>query len=483
MVEKEKKAINAPRKLNAASMEALAAIESRDADRLAAAIGEVSKKGVARLFSSSGKMASHMLSTAIAQGWLEGARLLMPLDNQWSPVAINWATRRPLALGDKQEWGVVDLAFGKDIECGPLGVACISGQVECAKMLLARTKDDKRRRVANFPDFSGNLKFIIATGAKEELRVYLTAMGPLGQAQDIDQKNMVEACGALVMLADRRHDQGHGVGEAAAAGMLQMLLAHGFKDFIQKKTGKSREDWSWADGLWTRAIINSWAGMVAALIDEGMPPQSPAYGKSPLRRAAESGGRNTLFAMDVASQLLKAGVLGPSIENRKAVALDALEGAVKESNWKIAELLVEACPPDWASEQGIRASVADAGKLAALDALFKKSATARIAEEAQDGQDNFLGESLKRAEMRAEAAEKRLAESDRMLAGMEALVRRLEALVPQLESADGEAMGEACEAMGADFGAARKPSIVARERVAKAMASAPTTSSGGGPKF
>lgn len=460
-------------KLNAISAEALAAIESKDAGRLAAAVATVAGAGIFSFFSESGKMAPHMLSTAIASGWVEGARILMPLDNQWSYQEINWATRRPLALGGAQGWDSTKMTFGEDILCGPLGVACISGQVECAKILLESQQDDKRRRVANFErsDFAGNLDFMIDCGAKKELAVYLDAMGPIALAHEVDKTSLLEAPRALIELASGPYANKHS--DAVAGEMLRMLFAHGFKSLAQERLteGDSSDSvWGWAEDLWGHAIAESCAGIVAALIDEGFPPQKLAYEKSPLCRAAESLDSRSAFAVDIVSRLLNAGALGESVRNREGVAFDAVAAAVKQSNWKIAGLLAEACPLEWSSEQKIRASEDNVGKQAALNALFEKSAKARSAgEQAAAKQEPCLGESLIKAEGRARDAEKKLEDSERTLARLEARVRCLEAIEPR--STD-ESTCQSAERDGA-----AEQSTEARERMARARALAPMTAS------
>lgn len=262
--------------LNFVSKEALDAIRLRDLDRLANAImTRPTRDGTLRGFFASHeeRFAPYLLSAAISRGWLEGARLLMPFENQWGAVHVNWNTKQPAAVSFAK-WSPSDMDFWEDIPCTPMGFACISGQADCVAEILGNQGPARAWPVDSRKTKSTNpLSFLIEQGASAAVETYLEGGGnpsPRQRGERLADWAIIKLLRESLPMARSGTEKSREGARKAAGEIVRSLAKRGER--LHPKRGANGEFLGkhWAESLWIQSLLMSAPEVAAELMRGGI---------------------------------------------------------------------------------------------------------------------------------------------------------------------------------------------------------------------
>lgn len=409
--------------MSRASKSALAAILSKDSGRLKKLAERAQLKGFGKIMGGmNGELAPHLLSTAAALGWLEGVRILSPLDNQWGALEVNWRTRLPSALGESSERRPPTFGSAPNAPYRPLGFACISGSVDCALEIIEAQRGE--RRCLTEDDYcwhrdQSTLGLLVTHGGGLPLKAYIDAVG------GISAPDAVSAMAALESLLDGADGaEAENRAEAEVAQTLSLLIKHGMSIEPKRRALDDQEydRVEWCFSLWAKSLRESRVGLVEVFLKGGIIVDGPP-GHHPLAAAAgqECPARQAQSA-EVIKMLI--GALPPlTMDNR--VGILALERAVDASNWPAATALAaEMSIGTNSKERLIRMAAMRGGQ----EELCARMALSHLPIEDQAEKSNKASEGEKSiAELagRREQALGRMREANAYLEAVEGMARRL----------------------------------------------------------
>lgn len=408
--------------MSRASKNALAAILSEDSERLKKLAGRAQLRGLGKIMGGiNGELAPHLLSTAAALGWVEGVRILSSLDNQWDASEVNWKTLLPSALGESHD--PRPSKFGsapKNAPYRPLGFACISGSVECAREIIETQWGE--RRFLTEDDYwrdQSTLGLLVEHGGGLPLEAYIDAV------RGISPPDAISAMAALESLLDGAEGaEAENRAEAEVAQTLSLLIKHGMS--IEPKRmaldDKEYDRVEWCFSLWAKALRESRLGVAEVFLKGGITVDGPP-GQHPL--AVASGQKDPARQAQSAQMVKMLLDALPSLSMDNGVVLLALERAVDASNWPAATALAAAMSIGADNkERLIRMAAMRGGQ----EESFAKMALSHFPIEEQAAMSNTASEGAKSIEdlaWRRDQALGRMREAKAHLEAVEGMARRL----------------------------------------------------------
>lgn len=326
--------------MNKASKNALRAVLSEDWESLEKLVAKAELKGFGKIIGGiHSELAPHLLSTAAALGWAEGVRLLSPLGNQWGAIEANWETRAPSALSESSERRPPIFGAAPPGPYRPLGFACISGSVECAREIIQFQRGEKRFLTEDDYGWHGDLStlaLLVAHGGGLPLEAYIDAVGGVSAPDARSAMAVIES-----MLDGAVGPDEAQLAEAEAAQTLAQLIKSGMsiEPQMMPSNDKEYDRVEWSFSLWAKSLRESRVGLVDVFVSGGIIVDGPP-GQHPLAVAAG--------AKDQASQERSAAIVKRLIEAMPPLAIDngvgllALERAGDAFNWPAATALAAA---------------------------------------------------------------------------------------------------------------------------------------------
>ena len=409
--------------MSRASKNALAAILSEDSERLKKLAGRAQLRGLGKIMGGiNGELAPHLLSTAAALGWVEGVRILSSLDNQWGASEVNWKTLLPSALGESHDRRPSKFGSApKNAPYRPLGFACISGSVECAREIIETQWGE--RRFLTEDDYcwrdQSTLGLLVEHGGGLPLEAYIDAV------RGISPPDAISAMAALESLLDGAEGaEAENRAEAEVAQTLSLLIKHGMSIEPKRRALDDQEydRVEWCFSLWAKSLRESRVGLVEVFIKGGVIVDGPP-GHHPLAAAA---GQECPARQAQSAQVIKMliGALPPlTMDNR--VGILALERAVDASNWPAATALAEAMSIGADSKDRLIRMAAMRG---GQEELCARMALSHLPIEDQAEKSNKASEgekSIAELAWRREQALGRMREANAYLEAVEGMARRL----------------------------------------------------------